>query len=820
MTLYLYENHSYYNRKIVRYKDIWQYDEAWGSSSAALSGVNFNPNNGITTTQVMNYDIDSPFADGSAAPSYCIVCDTYNNIVSRWWITSHTRIRNGQFGLTLVRDVIADYYDEVMNAPSFIRKGYIRSVNDPAIFNSEDMTFNQIKTKETQIKDKSGAAWYVAYISKDVSNKLITIPAKAVNTTANYDSLSEYPFAKYTAQNPYVGDYTDVTFQIYGYNTTSALFGIIKEQVTFRAGWDENGRPKTPPTGNGWYDFSQYLGTGFVAKGNYEQGFKYNPSGVTSSIFDAAGTVPDWKAGSYAVTGAHTADEVSSITEENGRFIRVGDKAYKIKVVTYDAGQKTVEVPNANIYANKFRTVANNSGAFLPNEPIKGNFSAITYSTLNYYIVPEEVDETGFSFTIPEKRQHTAGVPYDIVAIPATYLWLDDGLDYSTNIEFSQAAITSINTDLGSGSNPEIYDIQLLPYCPLPDDYLEDLGYGNGRLLTERMTSNQDLVQYEILSAADGNERTVVVYAENAEFEKVLTTNPITVPDTSLDFKVADACDVYRLCSPNYNGQFEFSATQNGGVSQWRIAFTYKPYTPYIRVAPDFGRMYGKNFFDARGLICGGDFSISQTNDAWVQYELQNKNYQVMFDRQIENMRIQNKYASVMDHVNAFTGTASGAVSGVIGGGMVGGGVGAAIGGIAGGVTSALGGAADIFINSKLRKEQMDYTKDLFGYQLATIKALPYSLTKVGSQNADFKFFPFVEYYTATDMEKQALRDKLTWNGMTVGRIGYFSNFIRTYYTEEGNFIQGQPIRLDYLGEDSQVAEAIAAELQTGVYIL
>ncbi|MGC7974463.1 hypothetical protein ACP3WV_22975, partial [Salmonella enterica] len=85
-------------------------------------------------------------------------------------------------------------------------------------------------------------------------------------------------------------------------------------------------------------------------------------------------------------------------------------------------------------------------------------------------------------------------------------------------------------------------------------------------------------------------------------------------------------------------------------------------------------RLYGRDFGDSRGLILGGDFSISQINDAWKSYELNNKNYQVMFDRQIQNMEVNNSVAHTMDIVNAFTGTAQGAATGAMGGAMVGGG--------------------------------------------------------------------------------------------------------------------------------------------------
>lgn len=834
MNIYLYENHNYFNRQIKRYETGAAYEENMGESPVTLFNVAFNPNDGISTTQIVTYDLDAypDYAEGIASPSYCVVVEDDDTVSSRWWVVGSTRKAKGLSELTLIRDLVADYYWEIMECPSFINKGYPQSVNDPAIFNNEDLTFNQIKTAERFIKDKSEAAWYVGYISKDVKTKSITVPAKNVNTTDTYDSFSEYPFSKWTAENPFIGDYSDITFQLYGYTTTKDLgYGLVgNTPITTAVGWDINGRPKLPPIPSGWEDYSKYLGTGWIAKLNTERGYKLNLSSTTNNVFTAAGAVPDWKAGSYALTGAHTESATSQLLAENGRFIRIDGVAYKVKVVNYTSQNKTVEVPNSNVYAEKFKTVARTSGCYNTSSA-SGNIASISYTSQYYYVTLEEVNETGFTFTIPENRQHTAGVPYDIFAIPATFVWLNDE-NLSLNNTFSQACVNAINTDMVGGVDGELYDIQLLPYCPINDEYLQrENGYG--RVLTDKMQSNEDLVQYQILEVAgNDSERTVILYAESAEFEKVLSTTTYGVPNTVEDFKVDNETNMYRLCSPNYNGQFEFSVTKNGGVSSWRIACTYKPYTPYIRVAPNFGRLYGKNFFDARGLILGGDFSIAQTNEAWLSYELQNKNYQVMFDRQITNMEVTNRIQKSLDIGNAITGSISGGAAGAGAGYMMSKGNpwGLAIGAAVGTATSAAGGITDVIFNEKLRREQISFAKDQFGYQMQNIQALPYSLTKVGSQNADFKHWPFVEYYTCTETEKRALRDKLNWNGYTIGRIGRVKDFLKPAVDETGTFVQAKPLRLEIKygenskllcpNENSRVIDAISAELQTGVYFV
>ena len=109
----------------------------------------------------------------------------------------------------------------------------------------------------------------------------------------------------------------------------------------------------------------------------------------------------------------------------------------------------------------------------------------------------------------------------------------------------------------------------------------------------------------------------------------------------------------------------------------------------------------------------------------------------------------------------------------------------------------------------------LDYKKDMFGFQLGNIKAMPSSLSKTSAINADNKIFPIIEYYTCTEQEKQALKDKIKYNGMTVGKIGKIASFIQPDYS----YIKAQLIRLEGITEDTQYLNEIANEVNKGVFI-
>lgn len=280
--------------------------------------------------------------------------------------------------------------------------------------------------------------------------------------------------------------------------------------------------------------------------------------------------------------------------------------------------------------------------------------------------------------------------------------------------------------------------------------------------------------------------------------------------------KVQANCDMYRLVSPNYQGAFEFNLAKNGGsVDGFNVFCTFKPYTPLIKIAPNFNFLYGQEFADNRGLICGGDFSLPRVNSAWESYQLQNKNYQNIFNRDIQHLSFEQGIEMRNQYVSGGVGIFSDTIKGAGAGAMVGGGWGALAGAAVGSITSGVGYAVDTDTLKRQQKEALDYSIDKFSYQLGNIKALPYTLTKVGAFDAISKIFPVLEYYTCTDTEKEAFNKKIQYESMTVMRIGTLLEFMK----EEPHYFKGSLIRCDEVADDSHILDAIYEELLKGVYI-
>ena len=282
---------------------------------------------------------------------------------------------------------------------------------------------------------------------------------------------------------------------------------------------------------------------------------------------------------------------------------------------------------------------------------------------------------------------------------------------------------------------------------------------------------------------------------------------------------MSNQVDMMRLVSPNFASQFEFNPARNDGVSYFNVDYTYLPLGSYIHVNPDFKGLYGKDFNDARGLICQGDFSIMYLNDAWKSYQTQNKNYLEIFNREVSNLETNYKY----QRINSVLSTITGAIGTGIGIGALVGGAGGVGAGAAAGAASLGGGIADLVIQQQLHNEQLDYKRDMFGYQLDNIKALPHSIAKTTAYTENNKIFPILEYYTCTDEEKEAVANKIAYNSMTLGIIAKPINYIGNSWSygdiADKGYIKAKLIHFDDPeADDFHLVNSLGEELNMGVY--
>ena len=286
--------------------------------------------------------------------------------------------------------------------------------------------------------------------------------------------------------------------------------------------------------------------------------------------------------------------------------------------------------------------------------------------------------------------------------------------------------------------------------------------------------------------------------------------------------KIQNQCEMYRLCSPNYNGQFGFSVAKNEGVDYFNVDITYLPVSSYLHVVPNLKGLYG-NYSDNSpiGLICKGEFSINSVKEQYIQFMQNNKNYENIFraeintndkshELQFEQSRISNWLAA------AATGLQTGAFFGGSGAG-IGGGIGTGIGT---GIATGIAGEVDINYGNQLYELNKKYKQDVHNYQLDNIKAMPNSLSKVTSYTKNNQLFVVLERYDATDKEKEAVAQNVIDYSMNVGVIGKPIDYVYNDWSYNGNtsrgYFKAQLIKIDL--NTYHESDAISTELARGVY--
>ena len=806
--LVLIKDFSNYRNRFVRREILSEIAEDESIIWAPTGDVNFHTNDGLTTEHVFNswiYDWEpdylleysSDWLDPAVSPA---------TPSSRWFVIEFRKVRGKQYKAILQRDIVADKYQAIIKAPAFIEKATL-STDDKFIYNSEGLSVNQIKTSEWLLKDATGIGWIVGYLSR--------VQPGETDLNIAISAQSKEPF-----------DYTFSSF--------ATLFGItitdptspISERVL------KNGLIQTYKRNSLGFKYDDFIvfnndGLASVQVSNPIQELPivntYTPAIIN---FSAEGTAlntlkvgyetgfnnrlsvfVDELVNEYNIIKFENANELINL---NGKILFDGNaNYYKINISPageyQDISKKTyIDAVGAVCQAMVSDAVSYFNSQEQSQITLQNGEFRLTINAQNYIITLTPYILGSVETNLAASRNQLEDAPYDMFCIPYGKITITNSSTelFKTNQSLAQLIAQAIGHQAGT----RLLDLQLLPYFPITS-------LAGTTIDISTLTNDIDYSFIEKVETAGGTTtRTdvgIIFYCKRSSGNIAI--------DFSLfpeDIKIENECSMYRLCSPNYQGQFEFNLAKMGGISYFNVDFTYKPFNPYIHVNPDFSNLYGRQFGDARGLICGGDFSVAVATDQWAQYEINNKNYQNIFDRGIKNLEVMQRQERIGSVANAITGTIQGGATGAAAGSQ-GGAAGIIAGAVAGTTAAAIGGGVDLALLGERQREAKAYQIDMFNMQLQNIKAMPDSLTKSSALTANNKIFPFLEYYTCTEAEKEALRRKLKYNGMTVGRIGTIEEFLQADYS----FIQCQLIRLEDASIDSHQWEAIYDELAKGVYI-
>lgn len=803
-TIYLLKYNNYYNRIVKREDTLNGYLTA-DSNYITVGNVNFIPNDWINTQQTVNISADTDI-------DYCLVENKPGGKFTRWFIINTNYNNWTQCTLTLHRDVTADYYNTLNSATCFIEKGRVPQTND-LIFNSENMTFNQIKQSELLLKDKSKCPWVCIYAARQngegqgLSYEFgFSNQGTLFRIFENEEAFNNWGLKK-AADNKatvYGGGaaYTQMTIEVAFSNSVSNSNHIFRYFLR--------------PNGNSSLVDDYYVVNSRPQNRWFLCNNRYDPS-IVQGWLDELPLNEELA----LFTNGYDKTTYSDILSYNNSTIAVntgnGYKYYKITMTSqqdnvlkniYPIFNSTSGSLWSNVLQPLYKKMSGNDGETIADEP-----AVISYYTSARTVKYEDVTSSyqGGIITIPAERLHLDDAPYDMFCMPYSddLMLTNSGDSNFDNIKSNAKLCMSIVSGLTTKYSgiDSIMDAQILPYCPLENFQV----VGN----TFNLNNNSTLA-YTKIESSGGNTMGYIFHSTRSTFsDEIVLDKPFVIND----FKVQSQTELHRLCSPNYNGVFEFNAAKNGGISVINYACTYKPYDPYIKLWPNWGRLYAANnsdtFKDARGLLCGGDYSLPMMTSAWESYQLQNKNYNVSFTAEIENLEFQNNVQTAKDAVSAVAGTAQAVASGIAAGGFMGGPVGAVIGGVVGGAASAAAGITDTVLDRQLRDKSIKLKKDQFGYELGNIKALPNTLKKVTAFNVDNKYFPFLEYYSCSEIETKALKNKIKYNGMTVMTIDNINTYI---VANELTYVKGSIIKAD-INTDYHILNSLNEEFEQGLFI-
>ena len=787
--LYLYNYNNYFN-KIFKKEDTLA---LYGTPLYTLPVTNFNYNDGVDTSHVINYDPQNG--------NYLIITDNNNVIQSRWFVTENVRTRGGQHSLTLRRDLLVDLHDLYINNPMLIHRGMVQESSNPLLFNPEGFSFNQVKTQEVLLKDTSGIPWYVLYFN-DPSVKTIYI---------NDDDLS--PDAVLPGQ---VSEIEGIWTYI------SNCEGLIKYQTGEAHGFHADTFKLHIPSNNPYTEYFGQLGLEDVIW--FDDEYTQVNIPLTTAFTNQYSVIKSKILTTEGIAAGITQADYEKYLSYNNKLIKDSNGDYYYITVTIsnnDIDEKYYDEDDPdNDYTTYCKSIINGTGLERTGDwgdsfGIRISRKVLTISATAYVDNETITINNLFESTDPDKnpKVNTLDSDYRIIAIPADdfKIYTSENTYTTTQKNLLQKAIKAIMLAYPAA---ELIDVQYLPYSPIQ----KFLVSGGSQVY------NLSNYEYEIFESSDTTSKLPVFYIENANLSfninqsfKVLNyDNPSSTTRRAIDYKIANETTLYRLVSPNYNGNFEFSVAKNHDVDYFNVDMTLKPISPYIHVNPNFKGLYGDDFNDARGLICQGDFSLPIHTDQFVEYEYRNRNYANAFERQIEKLDFDYSQERIRGAFGLAAGTVAGGVAGAIGGAKVGGPVGAAVGGAIGTAASLAGGIVDYSMLTSKQAQEKDYIMDNYRFQLGNIKALANNISKVTPLSYNNKIFPFVEVYTCTDTELELFKNYLKYKSMAIESIDYLYNYIGM--SDEKVFVAATMFRCENADIPTHEVEELMKELEKGVY--
>lgn len=465
--LYFLTFNNYYNRINKRYDTLAEYT-AMGQLRGDIAQANLAFNDGVNTKFILQHVNWNLFSD---VPDYMLCCDLENNeIINRWFIIEAQKLNGAQYEITLRRDLIADFQPQILQAPCFIEKATLNTM-DPLIWNSENMTYNQIKKAEIEIKDKTQTPWIVGYYAlrkpdeEESSSGAVSVGIAEYDIDQEVNGITNYQYYKYT-EKPYYY-LTKAELQVNAWRWINAsrakaqytLFPQVKkpyfiEEVIDRKAEGKGGQAVGGNQGQECLDYLVKHSKGY----NLEQEF--------------INTV-------LTIDGINK-DNLLSLQSQQYKVIKdtATGKAYRVNLTIGPVNNWSK--PRADIINDsKYKTVARNTDMAIGESDIHAeiDFDASENEEFYQYNISQQqilfsLDEitptTGHFIYIDEGRRTLNDAPYCMFCMPYGEIDIIYPVEGGTaQLRTSKASALTIGAGLMANKPGFVYDVQILPFCPI-----------------------------------------------------------------------------------------------------------------------------------------------------------------------------------------------------------------------------------------------------------------------------------------------------------------------------------------------------------------
>ena len=590
MQLLLLHYNNYFNRIIKKENTIADYKAA-DADYKEVSNINFNPGDGVNTSLVLGLGQNGSLFDGEEF-DYLVayeVVDNANVINSRWFIIEQDRERAGQFELTLKRDVLADNYTDVVNSPIFLEKGFINDANDPLLYNSESMNLNQIKQLEIPLMDETKSGWVVGYIPSDAFPKVepaydrvekkVTTPMEA---DFEIDNINDWSYWQYCTNNPNYKLMADsagkrkVTVKIRSEDRHADYRSFRVDMVTANYTF----YPNSTDAGTYSQQNSGYIKTSATLE--YPQWYQdYGPvtfkqgtinAGICNNIFDPVRNNSAFNTALNTIlgTGINIGD-TSALRRLQDKIIldATTNKYYRISVISISESNP-ITVTSSTTGGQAALTALKNAMNYINGAggSLQGEYTTFTASnsSTSYAIKLTNIGDS-FYVDLNSDRAHLNDAPYDMFCIPFsdTLKLKFDSTEFTCSKNVALSMATEIARDLGSGN---VYDVQLLPYCP---NRTMVVNSGSPSSVLNLASVKYDLIKESVTNSP----KSAVIWCTESTFQV-----PITVESNIVEFKPTEDAPIkinnesYYTIPNNistYTGRMGISTTSYNNIIVYKV---------------------------------------------------------------------------------------------------------------------------------------------------------------------------------------------------------------------------------------------------------